>query len=653
MEEGRRFVRDIIANEQWDAFQQCFPDIEALVSFETDRGESILHLLAQYASYTFAHRVIRAYRLDDRTSASVKDLWAQRDDNGELCVNYKRFKKHVRDSLAAKVDAVYSGHYFAFPNKKWALRGHSTPREDVYRLFCRYALPAAFDQTEAGLKRQESTTEKTSGLRIYLREPGKTEGTTRSIPVWVDVTSRRSFLRQIYDQLDCPDAVMSPTLAVIWLVEKALKKDFPKNPTMQEAFRYFQSKQGVLNLADQRLSVFPKNTAQMYIVPGSLQKQPMIVACCPERVALPASLHELLKDAPCTDWVYNSCQNQRGQQEMTETLFHELFHVADLSQEHPLSQSKLFMYSVLCLLSRMGKKDHALKEFMGVRVLTQANTPQVFIESAAYLMADAESSDNQWLKHVRAFMMAFIHGIDVPAVVNRAHIALADWDSQDIKRMDSLVNKFARLHTRQCPLWEKTKGRAFEKQWERFVVAMDKLLGDFFKENEALPHKVASALINTMQDMTILSKRPQTWGRVVLSEGWLRLLHQYVHPLLPFPEMAVFTQMYQMRGECPQEADAKRGLVALAAECPLKIKSEMDFQSLLDTLLCAQRVDELTGNTQTATLWTSASYQDLVGGKVARALKKYATSCLPQPPQTIARRKRAKESKDKDHQKED
>ena len=136
----RRLVERLIQNEQWDEFKAYFPDIDALSAFTTRDNKSILHLVARFASPTFAQKVIRFYHLDNKDSFVAKELWARRDKAGELCVNFERFKKYFNKPFLDKVEAVYSGRYFKKPDEKWPLEKQTSPRVEVYKLLRRYAL---------------------------------------------------------------------------------------------------------------------------------------------------------------------------------------------------------------------------------------------------------------------------------------------------------------------------------------------------------------------------------------------------------------------------------------------------------------------------------------------------------------------------------
>ena len=653
MEEGRRFVRDIIANEQWDAFQERFPDLQALSAFTTRNQESILHLVARFASPSFASEVIRRYRLGDPNSLLAKELWARRDKNGELCVNFKRFKHYFSKAFFDKVVAVYSGRYFAYPEEKWPVQKQTNPRVQVYKQFRRFALSAAFDhENEPFNNANFQPTEDPSKIVIGLRMPAGSKQ-VRSIPVTLKIDSQIPFLNQIYHQLDCPEDMMSPMLAGVLAVEQAVRREMPTKPSMAAAFRFFQDKGGVLFFENEELRTIP--FAEMYTIPA--EPCPPVVVCCPTRQTLPDSFNEILNSERQAHWIYDNFQAPFSFKETTEDLHHELLHVVVLSQDVPIHQTRLFTYTALCLMAHLRPQDNKVQTVLH-HILSYYTTPAVFEEMATFLVSEVGPSSNPWARHIRQLMDLQVQGAQAPAVANRIDLALSDWDAHDIERMDELERQFCDLHKKSCPLHGRTSEQVFNAQWKRYQTRMDKLLSRFFDQNKDLSGKLLKSLHHTSKDLEVLAENPTTLGGVVLSEGWVRLLQQYSPNVLP--ELAVFKQSVFIDRSYQSPEQMKQGLNLCLDSCSPEIRSAQDVQALLAASLCAKSIALVLGQKESidSVSVNCASYPDLTDGTVWRGLKKYAASLIragsqERLPRLITSRKKKTAVAEKDHQNTD
>ena len=645
---NRLVVKSWIQNGQWDDFKKQFPDLESLSAFTTRNKESILHLVARFASESFAQKVIRAYHLDDKDSLVVKELWARRDNKGELCVNFERFKKYFNKPFLKKVEAVYSGRYFEKPEEKWPEEKQTNPHAQVYKLFRRYALRAAFDGN-AGLKKDFPS----KALPVMLFLPA-INNQVRIFPVYFDLKSRTSFLRQIYHQLDCPEDAMSPMLASVYLFDKTIRNMTPDDHEMQAAFKYFQEQHGILKFENYAITSSP--TAVMY---AEIDPEPAsvgITISSPRRQTLPASFQEVLTTDKEAHWLYKSFRGVQKGKMTKESFWHELVHVTDLTQESPLSLSPLFTYSVLCLMAHLTPEDKNLK-FVITEVLSLYSTRDLFTEYATVLLANTEPSDNMWYTKIRQLISFLSTGARAPAVANRIQNALSDWNPDDLNRLDELVYRFGKLHTDKCPMGGRfLPGKILTRRWRAYRDSAHKMLTDFFGQNKDLAPKVLRSLTQVLKDLPILTENATTLGAIVLSEGWLDLLKKY--PLAELPEAAVFREMIKKENLSANEQTATARLNKLIDACPQEIKKPEDVQALLSAVICAHQVKAITKNefTDEHTALGAPDYQQLTDGTVLNGLKNYAgflirTQAERRRPVLISSHK--KKSQDESHQKED
>ena len=621
--EDRLVVKSLIQHEQWDDFQARFPKISDLSAFTTPNGESVLHLVARFGSLSFAQKLIRFYKLDDENSLVAKELWARRNKEGELCVRFERFKRYFNKSFLDKVEAVYSGDYFKHPNKKYFEKRQVHPRAHVYKLFRRYALRASFDFAALGFQ-----TQLPDGQMPVCFHQTSLRGKQRCFTVGLDLSSKVPFLRQVYNQLDCPEDLMSPMLGNLLLFDEMLKKAQKNDPHIRAAFDYFRSKGGILRFENHALS--PVRNAVMYAEPdgGGANSSPMITIDCPQRLTLPPSFGELFNSKRNEGhWLYDSFAFTTVGEKTRDCFWHELIHVVDLSQQTPTTLSRLFGYSVMCLFATMKKKDLPLREIAG-NVLALYPTSDLFFEFGTWLTANYDGPvKNSMLKSIQQLINYQTHGAKAPAVASRIEKALMNWSDEDIERMDWLLERFIKLHAKSCPSYQKlaTRKRKFDIRWKLYQKKMHHLFSDFFKKNKDLYPKVQASLKKTLDDLEVLTRRSTTLGNVVLSEGWLQLLKQY--PVKgELPEETVFRQITNIKKSCPDKDKAMRRLHVLVDDCPARVKNAEDMQKLLSAVVCGYVVDGMSTPEQKVNVDVLAepAYSALIDGKMLIALKEYA-----------------------------
>ena len=616
--EDRLIVKKLIQHEQWDDFQALFPKVSDLSAFTTPNGESVLHLVARFGFLSFAQKLIRFYKLDDENSLVAKELWARRNKDGELCVRFERFKRYFNKSFLDKVDAVYSGHYFTNPKEKYLEKKQVHPRAQVYKLFRRFALRASFDFASLGFQTQIP-----DGYMPVCFYQTSLRGRTRCFTVGLDLSSKEPFLKQVYKQLDCPEDLMSPMLGSLYLFDNMLKKAQKNDPHIRAGFDYFRKNGGVLRFENNTLS--PVSGAVMYAVVDGVV--PMITIDCPRRLTLPPSFGELLgrPESDSNHWLYSSFLSTKEGEKTRDSFWHELIHVVDLSQQTPTTLSRLFGYSVMCLFASMKAKDIPLRQTAG-NVLALYPTSSLFTEFGPWLTANYYGPvKNQMLKSIQQLMNYQTHGATAPAVSSRIEKALMDWSDKDIERMDSLVEKFIKLHAQACPSYQELPLREFNKKWAIYRKKMSFIFSDFFRKNKDLYPKVQEALKNTLDDLEILTRHSLTLGHVVLSEGWLRLLKQY--PVKgELPEETVFRLMTNIKKNCPNKDQAMRRFHALIDNCSPRVKNAEDAQKLLSAVVCGYIVDNMSTPEQKVNVDVLAepAYSGLIDGKMLIALKEYA-----------------------------